>query len=154
MSTPDDATKSPDADAALGAAGDPRVGREDELEETTASRKRASRKAWVWGWVGVGVLVAIASVFGWQSAQTPVRWSDVGFHIDSATEAEATFDVYLYKDSDAVCHLRALNEHFAEVGVADVKVLLSEGREQRITAPIVTTDLATTALVKYCEAVE
>ena len=151
MSTPDDANSPADAFVPSGLDGDPRSGQEDELEETTASPRHASRKAWIWGWVGVGVLVAIASVFGWQAAQEPVRWNDVGFSIDSATQAQATFDVYLYKDSDAVCHLRALNEHFAEVGVADVTVLLSDGRQQRITAPIVTTDLATTAVVKYCE---
>ena len=82
-----------------------------------------------------------------------MRWSDVGFKIILPTSAQATFDVYLYKDKDAVCHLRALNSKFAGGGVADVVVKLSEGREQRVTAPIVTTEEATTAVVKYCEAV-
>ena len=65
--------------------------------------------------------------------------------------AGAEFD--LYKDKDAVCHLRALNSKFAEVGVADAPVNLADGREQRITATIATTEEATTAVVKYCEAV-
>ena len=136
MSTPDDASSA--ADAA-----------EDEV---TASPKRVSKKAKTWGWVGVGVLVAITCMFGWQAFQDPVRWNDVGFSIDSPTSAEATFDVYLYKNSDAICHLRALNDHFAEVGVADVTVKVREGRQQRVTAQIVTTDEATTAVVRYCEA--
>ena len=122
-------------------------------DEASAAPRRVSRKAKVWGWVGVGVLVAIASAFGWQAAQNPVRWNDVGFTVISPTSAEATFDVYLYKDKDAVCHLRALNSKFAEVGVADAPVNLADGREQRITATIATTEEATTAVVKYCEAV-
>jgi hypothetical protein len=123
-------------------------------DEAAASPKRVSRKAKAWGWAGVGVLVLTTSWFGWQAAQNPVRWSDVGFTIVSPTEAQATFDVYLYKDKSAVCHLRALNSKFAEVGVADVRVNRADGNEQRITGTIVTTEEATTALVKYCEPVD
>lgn len=124
---------------------------DDELAD---ARPRVSRRAKVWGWVGVGVLVLVASVFGWFAAQEPVRWKDVGFEIVSPTEAEATFDVYLYKDKDALCHLRALNEHYAEVGVADRLVKRADGNEQRVTATVVTTEEATTAVVKYCEPVD
>jgi len=108
------------------------------------------RKAWAWGWAGVGVLVVITGWFGWQSAQQPVRWKNVGFSIDSATEATATFDVYLYKDMDAICYLRALNSRFTEVGVSQVRVALADGREQRLSEPLATTETATTAVVNYC----
>ena len=85
-------------------------------DEAAGSPKRASRKAKAWGWAGVGVLVLITSWFGWQGAQNPVRWSDVGFSITSPTEAQATFDVYLYKDKDAVCQRLGLSgEHFNRV---------------------------------------
>ncbi len=40
-------------------------------------------------------------------------------------QADGTYDVFLYKDRDALCHLRALNSRFAEVGVADTLVKLS-----------------------------
>ena len=134
---------------------DPALGQGPDADddEVVAPPRHASRKAKAWGWAGVGLLVAIASVFGWQAAQQPVRWADIGFSIDSPTSARTTFDVYLYKDKDALCHLRALNSKFAEVGVADKLVKLSDGREQRITGTVVTTEEATTALVKYCEAV-
>ena len=135
MSTPDDAPLVPDA----------------VEDEAGAAPKRVSRKAKVWGWAGVALLVGVASWFGWQSAQQAVRWEDVGFKVVSPTEAQATFNVYLYKNEDAVCHLRALNSKFAEVGVADVKVNLADGREQRVTGTVVTTEEATTAVVKYCE---
>ena len=138
MSTPDDAHTVPDA----------------ADDEASVAPKRVSRRAKIWGWAGVGLLVAIASWFGWQSAQQAVRWENVGFKIVSPTEAQSTFNVYFYKGTDAVCHLRALNSKFAEVGVADVLVKFSEGREQRVTGTVVTTELATTAVVKYCEAVD
>jgi len=123
-------------------------------DEASASPRHASRRAKAWGWVGVGVLVLIASWFGWQSAQQPLRWNDVGFDIISPTEADATFDIFFYKDTDAVCHLRALNSRFAEVGVADVTVKRADGDQQRITGKILTTEEATTAVVKYCEPVD
>jgi hypothetical protein len=138
MSTSDDESLAADADA----------GEED------VSPRRMSRKAKIWGWAGVAALVAVASWFGWESAQQPVRWNDVGFAIESPTSAEATYDVYLYKDKDAVCNLRSLSSKFAEVGVADTVVKLANGRQQRITAAIVTTEEATTAVVKYCEPVD
>jgi hypothetical protein len=123
-------------------------------DEATASPTRVSRRARAWGWAGVGVLVLIAGWFGWQAAQQPIRWNDVGFEIVSPTEANATFDVFFYKDTDAVCHLRALNSKFAEVGVADAPVKRADGEQQRVTATIVTTETATTAVVKYCEPVD
>ncbi|MCR6711700.1 MAG: DUF4307 domain-containing protein [Demequina sp.] len=139
----------------MGTLDDAGVGMPDaSADEAAGSPRRASRKAKAWGWAGVGVLVLIASWFGWQGAQNPVRWSDVGFSITSPTEAQATFDVYLYKDKDVVCHLRALNSKFAEVGVADVPVKRADGNEQRITGTIITTEEATTAVVKYCEPVD
>jgi len=124
---------------------------DDELGD---ARPRVSHRAKAWGWAGVALLVVIASVFGWQAAQQPVRWKDVGFSIDSPTSVTATFDVYIYKETDAVCHLRALNKSYAEVGVTDVRVRFADGAQQRITAPIVTTEVATTAVVKYCEPVD
>jgi Domain of unknown function (DUF4307) len=120
-----------------------------EDDEDDAPRRPRSR-AWVWGWAGVGVLVLIAAWFGWNAAQQPVRWKDVGFTIDSDTQATATYDVYLYKDTGATCVLRALNDRFAEVGIAEVTIDRADGAEQRLSSTIQTTERATTAVVKYC----
>ncbi len=119
---------------------------------TDALDRPPRRRAVVWGWIGVAALVAVVGWFGWQSAQQAVRWKDVGFAIDGPTSAQATFDVYLYSDAGATCQVRALNERFAEVGVATVDVARADGAEQRITATVVTTEEATTAVVKYCTA--
>jgi len=124
---------------------------DDELSD---ARPRVSRRAKVWGWAGAVALLLVVAGYAWFAAQQPVRWKDVGFDIASPTEAEVTFDVYLYTDGDAVCHVRALNESYAEVGVTDVTVSRTDGPEQRLNAVIATTELATTALVNYCEAVE
>lgn len=124
-------------------------------DETAGSAPRAtSRRAKIWGWAGVAVLVVIASWFGWHFAQQPVRWAAVGYKITSPTEVQATFDVFIYEDIDVECHVRALSTSYAEVGLTSVKVLRSEGAQQRITVDFATTELATTALVEYCAPVE
>jgi hypothetical protein len=123
-------------------------------DETSDARARASRRAKIWGWVGVGAFALVVCTYAFFAAQDPLRWKDVGFSIDSPTEAQATFDVYFYSDEDAICHLRALNQSYAEVGVTDVLVQRAAGKEQRVTATIVTTEEATTAIVKYCEPVD
>lgn len=97
------------------------------------------------------MLVVLASLWGWWMAQAPVRWQNVGFSIDSATSATATYDVFLYTDDPVVCHLHAMNERFAEVGAVTVTVDPADGKEQRLSTPMVTTERATTAVVKYCE---
>jgi len=119
-------------------------------DEDEDDRPPRSPRAIALGWIGVGLLVVVAAWFGWNQAQQPVRWADVGFSIDSPTEAEATFEVYLYSDADAECRLRALNQNFAEVGIADVVVLRADGAQQRLTERIATTELATAVEVKYC----
>lgn len=123
-------------------------------DETADSPRGTSRRAKIWGWAGVAVLVVIASWFGWGFAQQPVRWKDVGFDISSPTEAQATFDVYIYKDVDVECHVRALNKSYAEVGLTSVTVRRADGPQQRITVDFATTELATTAVVKYCQPVK
>lgn len=111
-----------------------------------------SRRGLIWSGIGVVALIAIASWFGLSQADTPVRWTDVGFTADVPTEASATYDVYLYSDASADCTVRALNSSFAEVGVAVQHIDRADGAEQRITTDVVTTELATTATVNYCEA--
>ncbi len=127
----------------------------DEFDETPASaRPNLTRKQWVLAIVGVAALTAVAAWYGWGDASQPVRWQDVGFSVDSPTQASATFDVYLYTDQGATCYVHALNVQYAEVGVAQVDVLRSNGAEQRFTLPITTVEDATAALVRGCGPLE
>jgi hypothetical protein len=96
-------------------------------------------------------LTGVVSYFGLKAANQPIRWSDVGYTIDSPTQATSTFDVYLYTESDATCRIRALNTRFSEVGYADVAVARNAGRQQRITSTVVTVEPAVTAVVAYCQ---
>ncbi len=119
----------------------------DELDA-----RRVDRRAVMATIAATVVLTAGVSWFGIKAAQQDVRWSDVGYTIDSATSATTTFEVYLYSDVGATCRVRALNARFAEVGYADVEVARAAGRQQRVTASIVTVEPAVTAVVAYCAA--
>lgn len=113
-----------------------------------------SRKGLIWSAIGVIALIAIAAWFGFGQASDDVRWQDAGFNADLPTEATATYDVFLYGDRSAECSVRALNDRFAEVGVATQFVDRANGTEQRLTTTIITTEQATTATVNYCEPVD
>ena len=97
------------------------------------------------------MLVGGVGWYAWSSANTPVRWQDVGYTVPSATEATVTYDVFLYSDSPVTCHLRALNVGYAEVGVTTQIIDPADGKNQRLTAVIATTEEANTAVVNYCE---
>src|SRR5690554_5980293 len=116
---------------------------EIEYEDASAgSRPNLSRKQWVWVTLGIAAMTAIAVIYGLGAAAQPVRWQDVGFTVDSATEATVTFEVYLYTDQDATCHLHALNQQYAEVGVTELDIFRANGVEQRFTLPITTVEEA------------
>ena len=127
----------------------------DETPDTGSDEpapRRVDRRATI---ATIAFAVALTVGVSWyalDASHKAVRWSNVGYRIESATDATTTFDVYLYDDTDATCRVRALNARFTEVGYADVGVALANGRQQRIVADIVTVEPAVTAVVAYCEA--
>ena len=124
----------------------------ESLEDDVPTRAPLStRVKWLVG-IGLAALIGLSSVWAWWIADQPVRWQDVGFEISSPTSATVTYDVFLYGDESATCHLQALNVRFAEVGVTTARFDPANGSEQRVTTSIVTTEEATTAIVDYCEA--
>jgi hypothetical protein len=124
------------------------VSAEDEAD----SRPRLSARAWWAVGAGLAVLIALTAWYALSKSQQAVRWQDVGFKIVSPTEARVTYDVFLYSEKPVTCHLRALNTGYAEVGVAVQHVNPALGKNQRLTATLATTEVATTAVVNYCEA--
>jgi hypothetical protein len=124
------------------------VSAEDEAD----SRPRLSARAWWAVGAGLAVLIALTAWYGLSKSQQAVRWQDVGFKIVSPTEARVTYDVFLYSEKSVTCHLRALNTSYGEVGVAVQHVNAALGKAQRLTETLATTELATTAVVNYCEA--
>jgi hypothetical protein len=117
-----------------------------------AGGRRVDRRAMIATILAALVLTAAVSYFGLKSANQPVRWSDVGYTIDSSTKATSTFEVYLYTESGAMCRIHALNARFSEVGYTDVSIDRAAGRQQRITTAVVTVEPAVTAVVAYCQA--
>ncbi|MFW2512166.1 DUF4307 domain-containing protein [Demequina sp. SO4-13] len=114
------------------------------------ARPRLSRGRWALVVAGLAVLTALVAWFALDSADQPVRWQDVGFSVNSATETEVTFDVYLYADEPVTCYAHAMNVQYAEVGVAEVDVDPADGDEQRFTLTIPTVEEANTALLRGC----
>jgi len=124
----------------------------ESLEDDVPVRAPLSTRArWLIGF-GFAALVGLSGLWAWWIADQPVRWQEVGFEISSPTSATVTYDVFLYGDQSATCHLHALNVRFAEVGVTTAHFDPADGSEQRVTTSIVTTEEATTAVVDYCEA--
>lgn len=121
-------------------------------ESESAALPRLSRRTWILVIAGISALIAAVAWYALAAANEPVRWRDVGFSVESATEITVTYEVYLYTDRDAECTVRALNPRFTEVGVATQRVSRADGAEQRLTTTITTTEEATTAQVQYCEA--
>jgi hypothetical protein len=122
------------------------------LEDEARSRPRLSRRAWWAIGAGMAVLIALSAWWALYIADQDVRWRDVGYEVVSPLEVTVTYDVFLYSDKAVTCHLRALNSHYAEVGVASQRVDPSAGKAQRFTTTLTTTEAANTAVVNYCEA--
>jgi len=102
------------------------------------------------------VLVAVA-VFVWLgfgALRDPVQWRDVGFHVDGATSIDVTFDVTKDPDATATCHVEALSQSYAQVGVTDVEVGPGGARTQRVTVTIPTAETAVTGTVRGCRLAE
>lgn len=124
---------------------------ESHEHDVPARTPLSTRAKWLIGF-GFAALVALSGLWAWWIADQPVRWQEVGFEISSPTSATVTYDVFLYSDQSATCHLHALNVRFAEVGVTTAHFDPADGSEQRVTTSIVTTEESTTAVVDYCEA--
>lgn len=123
----------------------------EDIDEPSGAWPRLPKRTWAWVILGLAAMVAVASYVGLRMASQPVRWQEVGYTVESSTAASVTYDVFLYTDADALCHLRALNIRYAEVGAATQHVERANGPHQRLTAELITTETANTAVVDYCE---
>lgn len=127
---------------------------DDGDDELRSVRTPMSPAAKLWVGAGLLALIVVTAWVSWNIADQPVRWRDVGFDVHSPTSASATFDVFLYTDQPVICHLRAMNRQFAEVGIGVQLVDPAAGREQRFTTEMATVEEATTAVVRYCETMD
>ncbi|MEE6295789.1 DUF4307 domain-containing protein [Georgenia wangjunii] len=101
--------------------------------------------------VGVGALVVLAFVvFAALATNVPVRTQDAGFRVVDEASAEVTFTVSKSPDVVADCTVVALNENFAEVGVATVRVGPDETSVVTVTASVRTIEPPRGARVDGC----
>ncbi|WP_062519713.1 DUF4307 domain-containing protein [Demequina silvatica] len=126
----------------------------EQDEHASGALPRLSPRQWVLVGAGLAALIAAVAWYALVAAHEAVRWKDVGFSVTSPTEITATYEVYLYDETDVDCVVRALNPRFTEVGVATERIRYADGEQQRLTTTVVTTEEATTAQVQYCEPVD
>lgn len=111
------------------------------------------RTLW-WRRAGLVVLVLAAlGVLAWVGLfmlRDPVQWRDVGYHVNGATSIDVTFDVTKSPSASATCHVHALSQTFAEVGVQDVPVGPGTTSTQRLTVTLPTSERAVTGTVVSC----
>jgi hypothetical protein len=101
----------------------------------------------------VVLVLAALGVLAWIGIHTlrdPVQWRDVGYHVNGATSVDVTFDVTKSPSASATCHIHALSQTFAEVGVQDVPVGPGTTSTQRLTVTLPTSELAVTGTVVAC----
>lgn len=76
-------------------------------------------------WIGVIALVAAVAVTVWftvSSYSRPLEWKDVGFTIDSPTQASVTFQLTKDPEDTVQCAIQVLSPEFAVVGWRTVTI--------------------------------
>ena len=120
----------------------------DRYGAAASPRRRRTRLA-------AGAVAALLAL-GWVvwaglgQADADVRASDVGFRIVSDQRVDVTYDVGKDPGRTAVCTLQALDRGKGTVGVAQVETGPTRERVTRVTAPVRTSALAVTGVVREC----
>lgn len=92
-------------------------------------------------WLGIGM------------AKTPTWTQEVSYRVVSSELVEVTFDLTKDRDATVICAIQALNQSKAEVGVNEVEIGPRDKRTTREQVGVVTSELATTGIVKNCRVV-
>lgn len=119
------------------------------VQATAATRRRRWFLLAALGIVTVVAFVWLAVV----STDEAVRTEDVAFRVVDDGAVEVTFVAYLDEDVTAECTVVALNDVFAQVGVAHVDVDPPTDGATVVTARVATTEPATGARIPGCREV-
>lgn len=111
-----------------------------------ATRRRRRLLLAVLGVLAVVAFVVLAVV----STDEPVRTEGAAFAVVDDSAVEVTFVAHMDPGTTAECTVVALNDSFAQVGVARVPVGPEEERTTFVTARVATTEPATGARVSGC----
>ncbi|GAA3549393.1 DUF4307 domain-containing protein [Kribbella ginsengisoli] len=115
-------------------------------------RTGRSRRVLVFTVVGVLALAGLAWLLwaAFIASNPPVSSRMIGFKIESATTATATFQVDRSKSVEAQCRLQAKAADFSIVGELTVTVAPDSARQQTIDATVTTQRAATAVVLVGC----
>lgn len=91
--------------------------------QSTRAPSGTGRRRGTWLAV-VGLVLAVAAI-AWFTFSDPARnltWKDVGFRIESPTQAQVTFQLTKEPEDTVACAVQVLNEQYAVVGFHTVTV--------------------------------
>ncbi|HLT83433.1 MAG TPA: DUF4307 domain-containing protein [Phototrophicaceae bacterium] len=111
-----------------------------------AARRRRRAAVVVLAVLAVAAFVVLAVV----STDEPVRAEEAAFAVVDDSAVEVSFVVHMEPGTTAECTVLALNDRFAQIGVARVPVGPSEARSSSVTTRVATTEPATGARVQGC----
>lgn len=111
-----------------------------------ATRRRRRVLLAVFGVLAAAAFVVLAVV----STDEPVRTDPAAFAVVDSSAVDVSFVAHMAPGTTAECTVLALNDRFAQVGVARVEIGPEEGRSTMVTARVATTEPATGARVQGC----
>ncbi len=106
------------------------------------------RLAWA---VGAVLVLATGLMLATAVLRDPAQWRTESYDVVSDARVDVTFHVATDPDATVVCTVEALNESFAQVGVAEVTIGPQPERGSRHRVAIVTDQLAVTGAVTGCD---
>lgn len=115
-------------------------------------RTGRSRRVLIFAVVGVLALAGLVWLLwaAFIASNPPVSSRMIGFKIESATTATATFQVDRSKSVEAQCRLQAKAADFSIVGELTVTVAPDSARQQTIDATVTTQRAATAVVLVGC----
>lgn len=91
--------------------------------QSSGDRQRARRRRGTWLAV-VGLILAVAATawFTFSATSRQLSWKDVGFRIESPTQAQVTFQLTKEPEDTVACAVQVLDQQYAVVGFRTVVV--------------------------------
>jgi len=118
------------------------------LSPDAATRRRRRAAVVVLAVLAVAAFVVLAVV----STDEPVRGEEAALSVIDSSAVEVSFVVHMAPGTTGECTVIALNDRFAQVGVARVPVGPEEEGSTVVTTRVATTEPAVAARVQECHA--
>jgi hypothetical protein len=107
-------------------------------------------KWWVIATIGILLGCAMAVWFGLASTVGRPSWAVVGYRVIDDRTVDVTYQVSRPAGRDVICLIRAMDQGFGTVGLAEVHIPSSKTVSVQRTTRVRTTTRAVTGVVKSC----